>query len=355
MEDLYCRGCGSKLQCSDETKEGYIQEEILQRDTYLCKRCYQLKHYGKFVKVENIISPFSILKKKAKKEDLIIIMLDASGILSCQNQEMKELKQFPNKICIFNHFDWISSSTNCDKLKKYLGEQFRFLKSKKIFIYQNDVHEIFDYIEQYTLSETVFLLGNENVGKTTFMNLLLKYIAHEKEQFLLDSAYPGTTLQEIAVPITEKKTIIDLPGIQRKQSFLHCVEEKIIKDIVSSKTLQSYSFQLKEKQAFLLHNYAIIYDLNAFPHQIVFYLPNHLKIMRCKLLKAKTNFLVMKKKTIYTTNCLATLQSYEFELKKDEVVDIVIEGLCFFRVFSKGKYKIDTFPNLNIHMRKSMF
>ena len=115
MKDLYCIGCGAKIQTIDETKEGYIDVKLLTRENILCKRCFQLKHYGKFLKVNNIISPYELLKS-ANIEDLIIIINDITGIISPLNQNFDSLIPFKNKIMIFNRYDWINDLANKNKL-----------------------------------------------------------------------------------------------------------------------------------------------------------------------------------------------------------------------------------------------
>ena len=37
MDELYCSGCGARLQIEDETKDGYIEKKALQRETFLCE------------------------------------------------------------------------------------------------------------------------------------------------------------------------------------------------------------------------------------------------------------------------------------------------------------------------------
>ena len=37
MEELYCIGCGIKLQCEDDTKEGYVNPNAMSRSFVLCK------------------------------------------------------------------------------------------------------------------------------------------------------------------------------------------------------------------------------------------------------------------------------------------------------------------------------
>ena len=45
-----CVGCGAFLQTTDENKEGYVQNE----NSIFCKRCFEITHYNKYVKMLHI-------------------------------------------------------------------------------------------------------------------------------------------------------------------------------------------------------------------------------------------------------------------------------------------------------------
>ena len=60
-EKLLCIGCGIQLQSEDESKEGYVNPNALTRSFILCKRCYQLKHYGKFSQSNQLKNTIDLL------------------------------------------------------------------------------------------------------------------------------------------------------------------------------------------------------------------------------------------------------------------------------------------------------
>ncbi len=353
MKDLYCIGCGAKIQTIDETKEGYIDVKLLTRENILCKRCFQLKHYGKFLKVNNIISPYELLKS-ANIEDLIIIINDITGIISPLNQNFDSLIPFKNKIMIFNRYDWINDLANRNKLLKYYQEYYKYLNLKKIFIIDNNFDEIYNYLNKFSFKNNIYLLGVENAGKTTFINKIIKKFTHLKDNLLVNSYYPGTTLKEIKVELNNHY-IVDLPGIENPNSFLKKVENKVIKNIITSKKISTYIFQFQNSQSIIINNFLIFDYLNTSPTNIVIYLPNYLKLMRCKIENSEENIKKMANKNILVTKKLQKLYDYIINISDDNKVDIVIEGLCFISVFSKGQYRIRSFENLNIYRRKALF
>jgi len=48
MRELYCQGCGAKIQSTDPEKFGYVPEHLLEEGgSIICQRCYRIIHYGR--------------------------------------------------------------------------------------------------------------------------------------------------------------------------------------------------------------------------------------------------------------------------------------------------------------------
>ncbi len=54
-EDLYCIGCGAKIQTTDPVKPGYTPMSALKKgletNELYCQRCFRLRHYNEIVPV----------------------------------------------------------------------------------------------------------------------------------------------------------------------------------------------------------------------------------------------------------------------------------------------------------------
>ena len=105
MEELKCIGCGITLQCEDESKEGYVNPSAFNREFILCKRCYQLKHYGKFVESKQVKNTINLLHKSASKDDLIILVCDVALVYTPLIKVLKEMNSFKNVIMVCNRYD----------------------------------------------------------------------------------------------------------------------------------------------------------------------------------------------------------------------------------------------------------
>mgnify|MGYP004495962767 FL=1 len=211
MDELLCIGCGVKLQTDDETKEGFVDKNALNRDIIYCKRCYQLKHYGKFNKSYLVKNTISLLKESATTTDLIVLVCDISLCYTPLIETLKEINSFNNVVMVCNRYDLYKDYISIDKAKAFVLKQIKKAKLniKNIFIINNNINEIFNELDSKSVNKNIYLLGLENAGKTTFVNNILKEVANEKDNVLVNSKYPGTTIDLIKIPLTDNYYLID--------------------------------------------------------------------------------------------------------------------------------------------------
>ena len=150
MEELKCIGCGITLQCEDESKEGYVNPSAFNREFILCKRCYQLKHYGKFTTSKEVKNSITLIHGSANKDDLIVLIVDVSLVYTPLIKVLKELNSFKNVMVVANRFDLYKDLVNKEKTMKFLKNQFKKagINVSKIFIVDDNIDEIFDYIDE---------------------------------------------------------------------------------------------------------------------------------------------------------------------------------------------------------------
>jgi len=131
----------------------------------------------------------------------------------------------------------------------------------------------------------------------------------------------------------------------------------VLKQIQSDKKIVQTSFQLNEKQAIHFNNFLSFQYLEGVKQGIIFYHPALLTLTRTKLENAATSFQSLIKDYKIKTNkikCYADFQEYEIENINDEKVDIVIEGLAMITLTHQGKFKLYTFKDSNVYLRKAM-
>ena len=358
MDELLCIGCGIKLQCEDESKEGYVNPNAFNREFILCKRCYQLKHYGKFVESKVVKNTINLLHKSASKDDLIILVCDVALVYTPLIKVLKEMNTFKNVIMVCNRFDLYKDYINIDKAYAFLKREIKAnkLNIKDVFIIDDNINEIFDYIDNNSVNKNAYLLGLENAGKTTLINKILKEVANEESNFLTNSKYPGTTVDLIKIPLAENNYLIDSPGIKSKGNILHYVEFDFIKHLLNDNKINPKIFQLNEKQSLLVSNVLRFDFVDGNKQGIVFYGSSQLDVLRSKLENAETTFnnrvkdLKLKSKNVKS---FKDLNKTVIINKEDKKIDIVIEGMAMISV-KKGTYHIYTLKGVNVFTRDAM-
>lgn len=357
MDELYCFGCGIKLQDQDENKDGYVHPNALKRDIILCQRCFKLQHYGKLKEAKVVDEPLKLIANDAKENDVIVLVID-SLLINCPiTFDLTNLKKYKSIFVVASRYDLYKSFISKDKIYEFLDNYFKKtnLNIIDIFIIDNNIDYIFDKLDNYSIGKNVYIIGQENAGKTTFINEILKNIANEKTNFLTNSKYPGTTLDLVKINLTDTTYLVDSPGIKSKGNIINFLDFKLIKKINSDKKIQASTYQLSNLQTIFVSSFIKIDISCKYKQGFTFYFPSCLKLNRYKTINAlesiknEITYLKVKDENIDYDK----LKSKVFILDNKSYYDIIIEGLGFIRA-KNSKIVISTYDGVNIFKRKSI-
>lgn len=314
-----CVGCGIELQCDDPFEDGYVNPSIY-GETLLCKRCFRLKHYGEY-KVTNKSAAFykNIINDIFKSNELVLHIVD---IFDMGNIEYIYSKVFSPCILVISKWDIFPKSVNEDKIISYFKEKYpRYLD---VILISSEKNFNMDYllgrILDYKTSNDVYVLGNTNAGKSSFINKMIKNYT-TASNFIVTSYMPSTTLNVISIKINDELNLLDTPGLLNEGNITSYMPEKIIKDINIKEEINPRIYQNKDKCSLLLKNIGRIDCLND--SNISIYISNNVDI-------DKNNF--------DTNNDYRDLELSQIGLSSDE--DLVIEGLCFIKCSSKTSFDV---------------
>ena len=300
MEDkLYCYGCGQILQCEDETKMGYVPEKILEtKENILCQRCFKLQHYNTNTETQLVEDDYiTILKSIAKEDALLVYVID---VFSFETSLIKNISNYINNqkvLVLANKRDLIPSSVKDEKLLHWIKEKLELNGVKNVIDIimssgqtNYNIDLILDKINELRENKDVYIIGNANVGKSTFINSLLKNYSNETDKLITTSSFPGTTLNVIRIPLDMNSYIYDTPGIIQKDSMLYAVEPRILKYILPRKEIKPLTFQLKEGQSLLLGGLATFDFKKGKETGFTCYFSSFVKVHRTKLDKKEVTF-----------------------------------------------------------------
>ncbi|WLR44016.1 ribosome biogenesis GTPase YqeH [Bacillus carboniphilus] len=296
MDEIKCIGCGVKIQTTNQNELGYAPPKSIQRESVVCQRCFRLKNYNEIQDVSLTDDDFlKILHNIGNEKALIVKIID---IFDFNGSWINGIHRFAGAnpvLLVANKVDVLPKSVNKQKLVDWIRRESKKNGLKPIDVYLASsskgmgIKEVASAIEHYRDGKDVYVVGCTNVGKSTFINRIIKEVAGE-EDIITTSHYPGTTLDLIDIPLSDGSSLYDTPGIIHQHQMAHFVSKDHLKFITPKKELKPRTFQLNEGQTLFFGGLARFDYLKEGKVSFTCYIPNELLIHRTKTEKAEKIF-----------------------------------------------------------------
>lgn len=360
-----CMGCGVRVQTENPNELGYAPASALEKEMIICQRCFRLKHYNEVQDVNLTDDDFlKILNGIGQKEALIVLIVD---IFDFNGSWLPGLHRFVgnNKILLVgNKVDLLPKSVKHNKLIHWMKQESRELglKPEEVFLVSASkglfIKETAAAIDEMRAGKDVYVVGCTNVGKSTFINRIIKEVTGE-EDVITTSHFPGTTLDIIKIPLEDGKSLIDSPGIINHHQMAHYVDKNDLKIITPKKEIKPKVFQLNEGQTLFFGGLSRFDYVSGGRRSFVCYLSNELPIHRTKTENA-TELYMKHAGEMLTPPRLEQMETFpelvkqEFMIKEAKT-DIVFSGLGWITVNDPGAKVIAYVPKgVQTLIRKSL-
>lgn len=303
-----CMGCG-----------------VLTENT-LCERCFRIKHYNDYKVVTKTNNDFiPILENISKSNDLVLLVVDLFNIddLSLIRKYLKN-----DILLVLTKRDLLPKSVSFDKLYNY---DYKINYIDKIIISSSKNHnfdELLDKINKYKKSNSVYVVGYTNAGKSTMINKLIYNYSDNKTE-ITTSPLPSTTLNTIEINLGDF-TLIDTPGLLSEGDIANYVNGEDLKRIIPKKEIKPITYQIKGNQTIVVDNYLMI---EANDIDLTFYISNNLKIER------------------YYKKINTKLKKHVVKVDHN---DIIVKGLCFIKTNKKSVLNVYTLDKVSVFTRDSI-
>ena len=331
-KNKYCIGCGIKLQDENILNIGFTTN----LDNDLCMRCFRLKNYGEYESVSSSIIDYEkIINSINKTKDLVLYVADILNL----PVDLYKIKSLTKNDCILvlNKRDLLPLSVKDEKLIEYLQKQN--LEFKDIIIVSSEKNTnmdlLYNKVMKYKNSKNVYVLGYTNAGKSSLISKFIKHYGNGDANLSI-APLPSTTLNKIEIPINEKLTLVDTPGIIDNSNMINFVDKKMYKKLNSKKEIKPKTYQVSKNQSLLLDDLVRINYLEGDRNSITFYIPNEVKIHR----------------TRFNSSNLKDLSNKCYDVKYGE--DLVINGLGFIKIVAACKIEVYINKDVLVYTRKSM-
>ncbi|WP_411837410.1 ribosome biogenesis GTPase YqeH [Peribacillus psychrosaccharolyticus] len=365
QEEILCIGCGVHVQTEDPKGLGYAPTSALEKESIICQRCFRLKHYNEVQDVSLTDDDFlKILNKVGETDSLIVKIVD---IFDFNGSWLPGLNRFAGNndvLLIGNKVDLLPKSIKHNRLIHWMKQSARELGLNPVDVLLvsaekgNGISEAAEAIENYRKNKDVYVVGCTNVGKSTFINRLIKEVSGEAD-IITTSHFPGTTLDIIEIPLDDGTALIDTPGIINHHQMAHFVDKRDLKLITPKKEIKPKVYQLNEEQTLFFGGLARLDYLSGGRRSLTCYISNELGIHRTKLEKADELYKNHAGEMLYPPRRdqmdeFPTMVRHEFSLKEGKM-DIVFSGLGWVTVNEPGAKVAAYVPKgVNVILRKSL-
>jgi len=365
QEEILCIGCGVHVQTEDPKGLGYAPASALEKESIICQRCFRLKHYNEVQDVSLTDDDFlKILNKVGETDSLVVKIVD---IFDFNGSWLPGLNRFAGNndvLLIGNKVDLLPKSIKHNRLIHWMKQSARELGLNPIDVLLvsaekgNGISEAAEAIEHYRKNKDVYVVGCTNVGKSTFINRLIKEVSGEAD-IITTSHFPGTTLDIIEIPLDDGSALIDTPGIINHHQMAHFVDKGDLKLITPKKEIKPKVYQLNEEQTLFFGGLARLDYLSGGRRSLTCYISNELGIHRTKLEKADELYKNHAGEMLYPPRRdqmdeFPTMVRHEFSIKEGKM-DIVFSGLGWVSLNEPGAKVAAYVPKgVNVILRKSL-
>ena len=331
-KNKHCLGCGIKLQNINILNLGYTVN--LEND--LCMRCFRLKNYGEYESVSSSLVEYEkILGAVSRTRDLVLYVVD---LLNVPNN-LKDIRNYLKNdiILVLNKRDLLPLSVKDEKIIDYFKQQD--LGFKDIIVVSSEKNYNFDLlykkIIKYQKGSNVYAVGFTNAGKSSLITRFIKNYGGGDDNLTI-SPLPSTTLNKIIIPINEKITLIDTPGIVDNTNMINFVDKKLYKKLNSKKEIKTRTYQLSKNQCLILDDLVRIEYIEGDRNSLTFYIPNEIKIKRVGIKNHKLHNLSFHEQNV---------GFYD---------DVCINGIGFIKIVSKCKLNLYIEKDVQVFTRKNL-
>lgn len=364
---LYCIGCGAKLQTKDPHVAGYIPQAALAKQTAVseqtlyCQRCFRLRHYHDITDVKVDSEEFRrLLDNLAQKRALIVNVVDLFDLEGSLIPGLHRYVGHNPVLVVGNKADVLPHSVHRPKvtawLKRQLSQEGIHPQAALLVSARSRYHldELLTLIERFRKGRDVYFVGTTNVGKSTLINAIIQMVAGS-ENLITTSHFPGTTLDQIQIPLEYGQQIVDTPGIVKPIQVAKFLQPDELHYLSPQKEIHPKIYQLTPPQTLFLGGLARLDFLSGQPATISVYVQNDLIVHRSKTANADDFYQRQRGQLLVPPEYYEDLPEFRHhQIQTKTAQDLVISGLGWIKLPPQRQFRLSLPTGIDYSLRAAM-
>lgn len=358
---IRCHSCGAILQTDNKKAPGFISKNIVEAGIPkipYCNNCYEKMLALNTSELEQEIdkATIKILRDAVATDALIIWVVDLFSFNGTLNPDVVKKVKKLNTVVFGTKRDLFGNGVDDETLTRFLDERFKEVGIEPVWIQlignENamDVPAIMNHIHELREGHDVYMIGNTDSGKTTFINKFLKTYQNKTKWPIKTENYPGTTTDVLEIPFSNSSFLYQLPDLSNSNSVVSKVEKDVLKIIIPHKEVAMNRRFAGEGDTIMVGNLASLSVIKGHKTSYRVYSSEKVEIKVIATDKVDSFFEENRKKhhlrpVSERFISFEDFDMFEYDLENDnERHDIAIEGLCWFSTKGKGQTLRVTLP-----------
>lgn len=303
-----CYSCGATLQCDDPSKEGYVNKEVLENPTQnflFCNRCFEAERFSSVSNEPYIDEEFiEVIKQAKEKGCLIVYVVNLFSFETSFSKELTELISGGNILVVGTKFDLLPEGTCLYDTSEYVAHRFRVaglkIKSEDVMITtkQDDdsIQETLTRIFELKNGKDVFIIGQSDSGKTALISAFLKIYSNLSNGNIMTHEYKNTNLKVMEIPLNNRSSMYETPGISITNSILFGLDAKTLKSIYLTKPVKAREMSISEHQSLFIGGLGIIEVLEGDKATFTCYFHDNVQLRKSHITDVEKKFISLNSK-----------------------------------------------------------
>eukprot|EP00026_Physarum_polycephalum_P000902 Phypoly_transcript_00903.p1 GENE.Phypoly_transcript_00903~~Phypoly_transcript_00903.p1 ORF type:complete len:946 (+),score=196.05 Phypoly_transcript_00903:148-2838(+) len=264
----------------------------------ICQRCYLLKNYNRVVPIRIPVEEFR--ERLSRLADVNCVVIKVVDLFDFSGTFVSDFRQVVGNnpvILIGNKRDLLPKDIHEKRIIDWMRHEakLRGLQVSRVHLLSSlkgeGLKEFMDDLKVLRRDRDVYVVGCSNVGKSTFINKLIKTVGNKVANLELlptTSPFPGTTLNLISVPIWQDAALYDTPGIYNDTQMVKLLEPEELKLVYPRNMVKPSKKFIEPGRSIFLGGLVRIDYIEGPPAVFSFYVANTLPVHLTKLEKAHT-------------------------------------------------------------------